>query len=274
MLAVALLGLGTAAVHDDLRAQRAAFPADADVLYLPAPSHLERMSFGYREALADLVWCRAVVFAGDTVGGQNFEWISKYLEAILRLAPRFRRPYDWAGVTFVYTGQEQITRDMIDRAIAMYRRGLERFPEDHELLFALGMLLYRDVQSVPGYDADERHAAKAEGAEQLRKAAAFGAPPLVRQLAATIVDEFASDQLAIGFLETQLAHASDPKYRRLLRKKLADLAGKDVAQELETARAQFLAHRDAELPYVSERLYALLASTDTAPAAPVIDATD
>ncbi|TPV93098.1 MAG: hypothetical protein B7733_22240 [Myxococcales bacterium FL481] len=260
VLGTAVLAVATARLHTQLRTQRSAFPADADVLYLPAPAHLERMSLGYREAVADLVWCRAVVFVGDEAGGKNTAWIAKYLDAILHLAPRFRRPYDWAGVTFVYTGDQVITREMVDRAIAVYRRGLARFPEDHELLFALGMLLYRDVQSVAGYSELERKQAKAEGAEQLRRAAAFGAPPLVRQLAATLVDQFASDQLAIRFLETQLAHTSDPRYRRLLRNKLARLAGARLSAGVERLRGQFLAEREAEFPYVAETLYAVIRS--------------
>ncbi|MEE9383816.1 MAG: hypothetical protein V3V08_10420 [Nannocystaceae bacterium] len=257
---VVLLTLATSSVlvHDALATRRRIFPADADLLYLPPAHQLERMSLGYREALADLVWVRAVVFAGDRIGGKNFEWINKYLSAIMTLAPTFRRPYHWAGITFVYTGDAVITRDMIDRSIQMYRDGIRQFPEDHELLFALGMLLFRDVQSIEGFSAVERDVARSEGVELLRKSAAFGAPPLVRQLAATLVDSFASDQLAISFLETQMMQTSDRRYRRLLRKKLDKLMGTRATDRLDALLRGFLAERDTQLPYVPPPTYALI----------------
>jgi hypothetical protein len=256
-LAVAGLAALTLVSHEAVREDRAQFPRDEDLLYLPPPHHLEVMSLGYREAMADLVWVRAVVFAGDKEGGSNWAWIMKYLEAIFELSPHFRRPYAWGGVAFVYTGSD-IDRDMIDRAIQLYRRGLTAYPEDHELLFALGMLLTRDVQTIEGYDEQERATAKAEGAELIREAAAFGAPPLVRQYAATLVDEFASDQLAIQFLESQLLEADNEEFRRLLLRKLERLTSHERVETIEELKTQFRADRDAAYPYVPEPLFAVL----------------
>ena len=44
---------------------------------------------------------------------------------------------------------------MLDRALAVYRQGLERFPEDHELLFGTAMILLRDLSTTPGYSEEE-----------------------------------------------------------------------------------------------------------------------
>jgi hypothetical protein len=257
LAAVATLAGLTLVAHDAVRARRAGFPRDVDVLYLPPPHHLRVMSLGYREALADLIWVRAVVFAGDVQGGRNWAWILEYLEAIFELAPRFRRPYVWGGVAFVYTG-ERIDRSMIDRAISLYRTGLRHHPEDHELLFALGMLLARDVQTIDGYGAEERRAAAVEGAELIRTAAAFGAPPLVRQYAASVVDDFASEQLALQFLETQLVTTEDPHLRRLLLRKLDQLAGPDRVRELQRLAEELRRERDARYPYLPDPLYAVV----------------
>ncbi|MFO7564434.1 MAG: hypothetical protein R6X02_17440 [Enhygromyxa sp.] len=259
-LALALLPAFIAAMvvsHRGVKQAREQFPRDQDVLYLPPAEHLGPMSLGYREALADLIWIRAVIFAGDRVGATNYAWIMEYLEAIYSLAPGFRRPYAWGGVAFIYSG-EDVDRAMIDRAIALYRRGLEHFPEDHELLFAAGMLLTRDVQSVPGYSEDEKSAAMEEGAALIRKAAAFGAPPLVRELAATLVREGGADQLAIQFLETQLLQAEDEDHRRLLRIKLEAALGEAGLESLERIRAEFEAARQAQAPYVAPELFVLI----------------
>ena len=249
--------------HGDVHDRRAGFPQDADVLYLPPPQHLERMSLGYREALADLIWIRAVIFAGERSGATNYGWIMEYLEAIYTLAPQFRKPYAWGGVAFIYSG-ENIDRNMVDRAIELYRRGVAHFPEDHELLFALGMLLTRDVQSVPGYDQVEREQAMDEGAALIRKAAAFGAPPLVRQLAATLISEGGADQLAVQFLESQLLQAEDEDHRRLLRRKLEAIVGESGFESIERLRQEFEAERMANYPYVPPDLYALIRANDLA----------
>ena len=243
--------------HHDVKQARDRFPRDQDVLYLPPAEHLGPMSLGYREALADLIWIRAVVFAGDKAGATNSAWLIEYLEAIYTLAPKFRRPYEWGGVVFVYTG-EDIDRAMIDRALELYHQGLAHFPEDHELLFACGMLLTRDVQSVPGYTEAERSEAMAEGTAMIRKAAAFGAPPLVRELAATLVSQGGADALAIQFLESQLLQAEDEKHRRLLLQKLEVLQGEAATQSVERLRAEFEAERRAEAPYLPPDLYVLI----------------
>jgi hypothetical protein len=243
--------------HARVRAARGEFPPADDILWLPPPERLRVASLGHREALADLVWIRAVIFAGDAEQGRDVEWIGRYLDAILELAPTFRRPYAWGGVTMIYSGRD-IDHDLVVRGISYYRRALVHFPEDHELLFALGMLLTREVQTTPGFGEDERVAAREEGAELIRKSAAFGAPPLVRQLAATLVEDDAGDQLAIQFLESQLLMVEDEGHRRLLEHKLKQLVGEQSVESIGRMRREFEAERVAELPYVSPDLYVLL----------------
>jgi hypothetical protein len=147
---------------------------------------------------------------------------------------------------------------MVDRAIALYERALMYFPEDHELLFAAGMLLTRDVQSLPGYTEAERAAAMDKGAAHIRKAAAFGAPPMVRELAATLVTDGGTDQLAIQFLETQLLQAEDENHRRLLQQKLELAVGESKLESLVHMRESFEKERQAERPYMAPDLYILI----------------
>lgn len=256
-LIVALAG-ASVATHRQVHAKRADFPRDADVLYLPPAKHLGPMSLGYREALADLIWIRAVIFTGDTRGAGMHDWILTYLEAIYTLAPTFQKPYAWGGVAFIYTGTASVDRDMVDRSMEVYRRGLAYFPEDHELLFALGMLLTRDVQTVPGYDEVERELAMEEGTMLIRKAAAFGASPLVRQLAATLITEGGTDQLAIQFLEAQLLQAQDEDHRRLLQQKLEAAIGEAGFESIDKLRAEFSADHQKAFPYLPADVYALI----------------
>jgi hypothetical protein len=257
---LSLVGLVTLTglTHGRLDERRAALPPEDDVLILPTPRVLELTSLGYREALADLLWVRALVLAGERLGHTDATLVERHVEAIATLAPRFHRPYLWGGITIVYGGEARITRDLVDRAIRIQRAGLVRFPESHELLYALGMLLLHQVGSTPGYSEDERHTLAAEGVDLVRKAAAHGADPLVRRYAATIITEHATDELAIQFLESQLGQTDDEEHRRLLRRKLGTLAGRDAVDRIDRIRDAFVEEHRRLAPYLPDALHALI----------------
>lgn len=258
VLVIALLATSAVALHGRLLERRAAFPPDRDTLYLPEPQHLQRMSTGYREALADLIWVRALIFAGESFGHANGDWVERYVDSIGELAPTFRRPYLWGGVTAIYSGSRTVERPAVDRAARIYRKGLSRFPEDHKLLYHFGMLLAHQVSSTPGYSDPEREKMADEGARLIRRAAAFGADPLVRQYAATLVTDFATEELAIQFLEAQLLETEDEDYSRLIRRKLDDLVGAQRRESLESIAQRFRSRQASRAPYVPEYVFAVL----------------
>lgn len=215
------------------------------------------MSLGYREALADLIWLRAVVFAGTGKNGEKLDWLHRYVDTINHLDPSFRRPYLWGAVMSIYTNKN-INKNMVDQAVTLMREGLEHFPEDHELLFTLGMLLYRDYEALGEFPASEIAAYKREGAQLIRKAAAFGASPLIRRLAASLEHEGTDDALQAEFLKRQLIRAQDEALRRLLKKKLAEVKQDQDLRYIEQARTIFTQAHQADFPYVSPDLFAVL----------------
>lgn len=257
-LLLAVAGVLAFVRHQDLVAKRDAFPPEVDISYVPPPAQLRWMSLGYREALADLLWVRALVFSGANLGKVDIAATDRYVDAIAGLAPRFARVYTWGGITAVYAGSGQVTRDQVDRAIRIYRRGLQEFPERHDILYPFGMLLTHQVGSTPGYSEQEKAAYREEGIEMIRLAAAFGADPLVRRYAATLVSEHAGDRLAIQFLESQLAQTEDEKHRRLLRLKLSQLAGQETVEAIERTRTQFFEELKTEAPYVPDSIWAVI----------------
>jgi hypothetical protein len=245
-------------VHDRVVERREAFPEDADVLYVPPPGYLQAMSLGYREALADLLWIQAVIFAGAHIGEGELPAITRYVDAITGLSPRFHRVYTWGGVTAIYGGSALITRPMVDQAIDMYRRGLAQYPESHALLYPLGMLLTNQVGSTPGYTDEEKAAMRAEGIELIRRAAAFGADPLVRQYAATLVADNATSRLAVQFLQSQLAQTEDEDYRRMLRKKLSEHGAEASAAQVQAIGDAFAREHFEQAPYVPDGVWAII----------------
>jgi len=257
---VLVLGFGIVAdaMHERVLLRQADAPPELDVLYVPPAAQLVPMAMGYREALADLLWVRALIYSGANLGHAEIQATDRYVDAIVGLAPRFRRAYLWGGITAVYGGSARIDREMVDRALATYRRGIAEFPESHELLYPLGMLLLTQVPSTPGYDPSEIEAMRTEGIDIIRRAAAFGADPLVRQYAATLVSEHGERGLAIQFLESQLAQAESEDHRRMLRSKLSELGGREVAAAAERVRNEFTVELAERMPYLPEALYAVL----------------
>lgn len=252
-----LAALATSVAHQTLIERRAEFPQDEDLLYLPPPDDLLSMSLGYREALADLIWIRAVVFAGSELVGEHFMWVGDYLEAINYLAPTFKRPYSWGGKITIYTGKTP-GRENIDVAERILREGLERFPEDHEMLFSLGMILRIERTPARGYTPEEIAAGEAESVALIRKAAAFGAPALVRQLAASFIDEDADQELKISFLEEQLLTTENERHKRYLRDRLEQLGVADNYERTVALQQAFNAERNAQFPYLQDHEYALV----------------
>lgn len=265
-----LVGL-TGLVHRRVDERRAALPPAEELAVLPTPRTLEHMSLGYREALADLLWVRALVLAGERLGHTDAAVVERHVEALAALAPRFHRPYLWGGITVVYGGEGRIDRELVDRAARIYRAGLQRFPESHELLYALGMLLTHQVGSTPGYTEQEQRALEAEGVDLVRKAAAHGADPLVRRYAASIISEHATQELAIQFLESQLGQAEDEEHRRLLRRKLGTLGAREAVERIDRTREAFMAEQRRTAPYVPDSLYAVIRAEGSplGPKAPV-----
>src|SRR5689334_8707790 len=107
-----LVGLGAVAADSQTLAQatrKTVSPPEVNLVYLPPASRLQHSSFGFREALADLVWIRAIIATGHPSIGQRLDFVARYLEVISTLAPRFHRPYAWGGVVSIYGGQK-ITR--------------------------------------------------------------------------------------------------------------------------------------------------------------------
>lgn len=236
---------------------RAQGPADESLLYLPPAERLGPLSLGYKEALADLIWLRAVIFAGTGKQGEKIDWLRRYVNTINHLAPTFRQPYQWGSVVTIYSGRD-IDQSMIDQSVQILKDGLSHFPEDHEMLFTLGMILFRDYESLGTLDQDTVAQYKREGAHYIRKAAAFGASPLIRKLAASIEQEGSDDALQVEFLKDQLLRAQDEELKRLLKHKLAQLESKVDLAAIEKAQTDFIAAHQADFPYVSPDLFALL----------------
>lgn len=178
------------------------------------------LTFGYNMAAADVMWMRAIqYFARHIISDRRFPWLEAFVEQLLTLDPQFRDAYFWAGTCVLYSGE--ITPARVHRANAFYQAAMERFPEDYEAPYRLGINLYSELRSE---DPDQRARDQRRGLAYLERAArARNAPESVRGLVRGIANKLQDDEVLFYALADELARASDPELRSTLEARIGEL---------------------------------------------------
>lgn len=199
---------------------------DTHKVLVPPPRNIDQFSFGFDEVIADSLWIRLLqdisgcgrkeqdiqVVTGEeevaeAIQGAQFRarceygWSYRMLDAITKLAPRFRTAY-LQGVTFLSV----IVDDKLGAA-KLFKRAVEVFPQDWTMHYRAGYHFLIEMNDA------------ATGADMLAKAARLGAPMWVHALAARLYTGVGRAALAISILESILRTA-DEKLKPNVRKRL------------------------------------------------------
>jgi len=184
----------------------------------PPPEYIEHFHFGFNDSMADSFWLRWIqdsenctVYARElktqtydiTRRGDSFynprykvcdgSWAFKMLDAVTKLAPRFKMPYLAGGISLAV-----LTEDY-QGATIIFDRGLKVYPEDW-------LLLYRAAFHYL-YDLDDL----VRAAELLERAADHGAPPWTKSLASKLYSKSGRLELGISTLESYRRGLTDEK---------------------------------------------------------------
>ena len=232
-----------------------------DIYYLPPPDWLEVMSLGYRRALADLVWLRALIYFGDEfVNEGTVRHVFKYGDAMLKLDPDFRRVYRWVGVAAVYTPKGS-SNEFIQRSIEVLKRGSERFTNDGELAWDVGaMITYELLPRLSKKDHPDYERLKLEGNEYMMAAARLGAGPSWLVLTnATVLKRLGERDRELRHLEEMYALVRDPKVKVRIEIRLSLLRDRAYAEAFRSVHEEFEERRMRDFPYMPSTLYFLVA---------------
>ena len=125
-----------------------------EVLYIPSPKAIKRLSLGYDGLLADIYWTRAVQYFGNkhNVGAENFNLLAPLLEITTALDPHLVVAYEY-GSNFL-APQPPNGAGMPDRAIKLDEFGIRNNPDEWRLYYDLGFIYYTELH-------DYAHAADA-----------------------------------------------------------------------------------------------------------------
>lgn len=229
-----------------------------DVYYVPAPSSLRLMSFGYREALAGLLWCRALVYFGEELlhkgGIQN---IFNYADAVIALDPYFRRVYQWAGTAGIYR-PKGVGLPELRRAGEYLETAMRLFPDDGELAWDAGATLEFELKPYLT-DAREIEETHARAMRYLQTAARLGkGPPWLVLTNATALTKLGKNEQAVRHLEEMYATVQDRSTKLEIGRQIARLKSQNELEALDRTIAELEKNRQRDFPYVSPGLHMLL----------------
>lgn len=260
--AAALVGMLLAAsVADQVRARAQRYFAETqtyeDLCYLPPSDYLIAGSLGHREALADLLWMKALVYYGEELRQRGeLQHLYRYSDAILALDPDFKRAYRWVASSAIYrTGH--VTVSDVRKAIGYLEVAARRFPDDGEIAWDLGATYAYELP--PLLDKAEREQARRKGLEYLEAASLRNAgPPWLALQAAGELDALGQHEQAIQHLEDVYAITSDASIKQRIERRLAALRSEAYAEALRRTAQELEAARQRDFPYMDATLYLLV----------------
>jgi len=117
-----------------------------EVLYLPSPKVLKRLSLGYDGLLADIYWTRTVQYFGARhyVGAANYDLLAPLLEITTALDPHLIVAYEF-GSNFL-APKPPDGAGMPQRAIALAEFGIRNNPNEWRLYYDLAFIYYTDLK--------------------------------------------------------------------------------------------------------------------------------
>lgn len=257
---VTLVGVNRMALvtTQDLRAN-STIVQGAEVLFVP-DTRLSRMTtLGYDQAAADLLWLRTLdYFARHFNTTRQYAWLEHFIEQIIELDPNFRKVYYWAGTNVLYG--RRFTNENVKLSNIFYEKAIEKFPDDYEAAYRLGLNYYVELKST---DPDEKQRFREKGLSYLERAAnAPNVPPEVVNLTASISKRLGKSQLARQYLVDLYIGTQDSTQREALKARIDALETEANSGAAEVAK-RFRESWQATFPYVPPPLYGLIGEPTT-----------
>jgi hypothetical protein len=117
-----------------------------EVLYVPSPKVLHRLSLGYDGLLADVYWTRAVQYFGihHHSDAEHYALLAPLLEITTTLDPHLTVAYEF-GANFL-APKPPNGAGMPDRAIQLVDYGIRNNPNEWQLYYELGFIYYVELK--------------------------------------------------------------------------------------------------------------------------------
>lgn len=195
--------------------------------YFAPPEVIKYFAFGYNDVYADLLWMRYIQdadFCNSELGIPIYNgrrrhqchkgWGFHMVNAIIELAPRFRKPYILAGTVLgVLSGDKEGARVVLDKAV-------ERFPEDWEIFFHAAHLYLFELDN------------QEKAAELLLESAKNGGPIWLYKLSAKLYTKAGKLDVAEQMLKKMIDDDPDSPYVEDFKRRLKEVQKQKMRQNL------------------------------------------
>ncbi len=171
-----------------------------EVLYIPSPPVVKRLSLGYSGLLADIYWTRAVQYFGGKhhARSSDYQLLLPLLEITTTLDPKLIPAYQFGAIFLAQGGIEGA--GLPDEAIALVEKGIRHNPDQWRLYYSLGYIYFLEKR-------DYASASKAfdDGSK------VPGALPWMKTMAAAMAQHAGETETA-RFLWTRIYESTDDKF--------------------------------------------------------------
>lgn len=227
--------------------------AGVDLVYVPDQTSTRLLFLGYDQAAADVVWLQSIQYLGTRINDRQQKWLKAFVDRVIELDPRFRTVYMWAGAMMIYS--RTFTNPNIRLSNSFYEQAMERYPDDYEPAYRLGLNYYVELHAK---NPAEKRRFQELGLSYLERAANAGnAPPQIRRLVAGISSKLGRKDLQCMYLTEAMLSATMPAIRERLKVRLKR-ADCSILNDSTHGLAAFSDRWKASFPYVDAALYGVM----------------
>ncbi|MGM0595938.1 MAG: hypothetical protein ACQES9_02770 [Myxococcota bacterium] len=250
-------------ILQEVKYRRSLIPLGVDSYYLPSAKTLHYASLGHDRMLADLVWVRALVYFGTELSGRRRQtWIFDYMNTVISLDPYFEKAYEWAGVAMIYGGAV-IDRKAIMQSNYFYEKGLEKFPDNWEMLSSLGFNYAYELK--PDSKEIEKEYRQKAIKYFLKASKSPDAPSYVKSMAAAQLTKEGMRRMAVEFLKNSFINAADAQEEKMIENRMKKVMNLKNIKKIKADKEKLEKLYQAALPFASETLFYLLGPEYLAP---------
>lgn len=250
--------LGASRLGARTRAQRQTWPVGEGLVWLPPPRAASIVAIGYRELWADINWSRLLVYYGSNWRedvNYRFRYLTRFLDNIIALDPRFKRVYEWASYSVTFQGG-RVEPEEYELSVRYLERAMQVFPDHWRYFWLAGIRYYIDLKSE---DPAEQRRLREHGARLIEQAMHKpDAPDNLALLAAGLRTELGQQERALDNLRQIILTTDDPEAQETLIRTYRALAGKEFPEEATRAKEELQRGWMKELPFAPPNMYVAL----------------
>jgi hypothetical protein len=200
----------------------------SEVLYIPSPKVLKRLSLGYSGLMADVYWTRAVQYFGyrHYAGAQDYPLLAPLLTIATALDPHLTVAYEF-GANFL-APKPPNGAGLPEQAVQLAEFGVRNNPDEWRLYYDLGFIDYIELK-----DYAKASQAFAQGAK------IPGAHPWLKLMAALMAEHAGEIKTARLLWTTTYQTSQDPDVRANAVAHLRALQVDEDVTNLETLASQY-----------------------------------